>query len=250
MSQKNRLQKIFPYRDFSLLSFPFLEGRALINCGMILKNKGNSAKTLLKLLNENQKDASPNLKLAIPKQRHTKKILPIVNQDDLNLLRKEKFDGLLTELKNVFLCVQVADCIPLFVIAFKKRMVGLLHVGWRGLVSGIVNEFLILAERVFKTHPEDLTIILGPYIKGCCYEVSSGVAALFKRNFLIFEKNKIRLDLGKALVKELKRKGVKGQRIFLSPDCTFCHPEHYFSFRREKDESKRMLAFIGLSQRS
>jgi len=241
---KTLLQKILPYQNSFILTFPFLERYDFITCGMILKTKSDLPKTLLRLIG--QKDP----KLAIPEQRHTKKILPILNEDDLNLLEKESFDGVFTKLKNIFLCVQVADCIPLFVIAFEKRMVGLLHVGWRGFVSGIVKEFLTKAERLFKIYPEDLIIVLGPYIKGCCYEVSCGVAALFDRDMLNFNQNKIRLDLGKALFKELKKAGVKKQRIFLSPDCTFCHPEHYFSFRREKDRSKKMLAFIGISEGS
>lgn len=151
MNQKLLLQKILPYQNSFILTFPFLERYDFITCGTILKTKSDSTKTLLKLIGQK------NPKLAIPKQKHTKNILPILSKDDLNLLEKESFDGLLTKLKNVFLCVQVADCIPLFAFAFEKKMVGLMHVGWRGFVSGIVNEFLSKTEGLFKIYPEDFS---------------------------------------------------------------------------------------------
>jgi len=250
MIEKSPLQRILPEQKSFILTFPFLERFDFLNCGMILKTPGDPTKVLLRILNQDPHGSQQNIKLAIPKQNHSSKTLPILDEGDLEFLKKESFDGLLTELGNVFLCAQVADCIPLFAMASEKKMIGLLHVGWRGFVSGIVNDFLSKTEKLYQVPPQDLTMLLGPYIKGCCYEISSGVAALFDRKALFFEKNNIRLDLGEALFRNLKRSGVKKENIFLTPDCTFCHPEHYISFRRERNKSKRMLAFIGISQRS
>jgi len=202
---RNNFQKeILSDKKTYLLSFPFLNRYGYLNCGMILKNKGDPQRTLLELLTKDQKQRSGYPKLVIPKQRHTRKVLPISSEDDLKLLEKSCFDGFLTKLKNVYLCIQVADCIPLFGIAPEKKMVGLLHVGWRGLVSGILTEFLSKVKKEFKVAPQDLMLIMGPHIRGCCYEVSCGVAALFDRDTLICDKKRIKVNLEKALLKKLR----------------------------------------------
>jgi len=33
--------------------------------------------------------------------------------------------------------------------------------------------------------------------------------------------------------------------VWKSGECTFCAPERFFSFRRERDEAGRMVSFIG-----
>jgi copper oxidase (laccase) domain-containing protein len=33
--------------------------------------------------------------------------------------------------------------------------------------------------------------------------------------------------------------------IWTAGECTFCNPDRYFSFRREKEQAGRMTSFIG-----
>jgi copper oxidase (laccase) domain-containing protein len=102
------------------------------------------------------------------------------------------------------------------------------------------------AKSDFGSNPENLVFVFGPCIGKCCYEVSESLAILFPRDCLVLSRGKIRLDLVKANLKQLIRSGVKREKIFLSNLCTFCEPELFYSFRRDKDRKKRMTAFIGI----
>jgi copper oxidase (laccase) domain-containing protein len=42
---------------------------------------------------------------------------------------------------------------------------------------------------------------------------------------------------------QLSLAGVKN--IWTAGECTFCNPDRYFSFRREKEQAGRMTSFIG-----
>jgi hypothetical protein len=44
-----------------------------------------------------------------------------------------KADGLLTNKKNLFLSITVADCLPIFLYDPEKEVIGLIHCGWRNL---------------------------------------------------------------------------------------------------------------------
>ena len=61
-----------------------------------------------------------------------------------------KTDGLITSEKNLFLSVTVADCLPIFLSDINSRFVGLLHCGWRGLSSRIIERGIELIKKIFK----------------------------------------------------------------------------------------------------
>jgi copper oxidase (laccase) domain-containing protein len=54
----------------------------------------------------------------------------------------------------------------------------------------------------------------------------------------------IKISLAGVNAMQLALAGVRD--IWAAGECTYCHPERYFSFRREEDEAGRMTSFIGL----
>ena len=61
-----------------------------------------------------------------------------------SLIDHPTVDGLFTSKKGLILAVKTADCVPLILSSSKGNEVAAIHVGWRGLEAGIVENALSL----------------------------------------------------------------------------------------------------------
>ncbi len=153
-------------------------------------------------------------------------------------------DALITQEKNLFLSVTVADCLPVFFFDPKTESVAMVHAGWRSLVAGILEKTVVELNRNFGASPHDISVIIGPHIQNCCFEVGEEVAEKFNSRTVIKKDNKNFVDLGKEAELRLLELGIKN--IEISEECTF-DSEKYFSARRDKKEPlEGMVAFIGI----
>ena len=227
---------------FSLLNFDF------ISHGFVIKSKEQNPSTQVKkiALKKLIKRISAEEKhIIIPQQTHGNECLTIKKGDELK--RKYKGDAILTDRKDIFLTVSVADCLPIFLVEPKRKVVGLVHAGWRGTLLGIAKETIRKAKEEFGCKPEDFTLLFGPAIQKCCYEISEGIAILFDENCLIrIPGEKPKLDLIYVNMKQFLNCGVKEKKIFAINDCTCCNKDMFHSFRRDGDKTGRMIAFIGI----
>ena len=89
-------------------------------------------------------------------------------------------DALVTNTPGVYLCVTVADCVPILIHDPGHRAVAAVHAGWRGSAAGILLHALNLMRSAFGTNPGDLRAYIGPSAGGCCYEVGAEVADHFR----------------------------------------------------------------------
>jgi len=80
-------------------------------------------------------------------------------------------DGLLTTEKNLFLSATVADCLAIFFYDPEKRIVGMVHAGWRGLAKNILESTLNLYTQNLKGDPSRLLVGISPAIGPCHFEV-------------------------------------------------------------------------------
>ena len=81
-------------------------------------------------------------------------------------------DALVSTTPGVALCVLTADCGPV-ALSSPEGIFGAVHVGWRGLVAGVVEQAVAQMRDLGAT---DVTGALGPCIRTPCYEF--GVAEL------------------------------------------------------------------------
>lgn len=148
--------------------------------------------------------------------------------------RGEHADGLWTDEPGVPLLAMTADCLPVALARTNggEPRLGVLHVGWRGLADGVIASGV-------ETVGGRLAAAIGPGIGPCCYEVGPEVAERFEAE-LLHERN---LDLWTATEQALRAAGVADvERTDL---CTACHPDLFFSHRRDRGTTGRQ-GVIGL----
>jgi YfiH family protein len=143
--------------------------------------------------------------------------------------------------------IMTADCLPVFVSKKNGSMVGIAHAGWRGLISGVIENLI----RSFNTNGDNLSVHLGPAISKKYFEVGEEVKSLylskninFERSFTI-KNNKNYLDLYDAARVILE--GFQINSISGGDRCTFNESSYFFSYRRDGINSGRMAHLIWMS---
>jgi YfiH family protein len=149
-------------------------------------------------------------------------------------------DGLWSDTSGEPLLVFTADCLPIALARTNgaRPAIAALHIGWRGLLGGIVETAVAALDSPW------LSAVIGPGIGPCCYEVGEDVAAPFLSRFGAGIVEEGRLDLGRAAELALRAAGVANvARVDL---CTACNPELFFSHRRDQGRTGRqgLIAYV------
>jgi polyphenol oxidase len=144
----------------------------------------------------------------------------------------ERCDGLWTDERERGLMLLTADCLPVALARANGRPgLAVLHVGWRGLLEGVVEA------GVEALGGGPLRAAVGPGIGPCCFEVGEEVADPFRARFgpdVVAGRN---LDLVEATERALRAAGCESvERVDL---CTSCEEELLFSHRRDRGVTGR-----------
>lgn len=157
-------------------------------------------------------------------------------------------DGLITEKQNIFLTVTVGDCVPIYFFDEKKKIIGLAHAGWRGVVKNIPSSLIKKMTNDFGSNPTDIAVHIGPHLQKCHFEIKEDIVSQFDNGYVLNENGIIKVDLLSMLKQQLLSLGVKSENISSGDECTFCNKEKYFSYRRDKpDKVQSMIAYIGMT---
>jgi len=153
-------------------------------------------------------------------------------------------DASYTSEQGIVCAIMTADCLPVFVSRQDGSMVGIAHAGWKGLLSGVIENLI----ESFQTSGDDLIVHLGPSISQNFFEVGEEIRALylskndnFKRSF-IKKGHKNYLDLYDAAKLILESFQIKS--IYGGDRCTFKESTNFFSYRRDGAKSGRMAHLI------
>ncbi len=179
--------------------------------------------------------------LAIPRQIHSATVHRVENAGMVN-----DCDALVTNVRRVFLCVSVADCVPVFLYDANANVVAGIHAGWRGTAARIVERAVAKMVDEFSAQPSDIKAFLGPSASSCCYSVGEDVASVFESQYTEQRDGKIFVDLKHSNFDQLVHCGVPRDQIEISPLCTISEQHLLHSYRRDKSASGRMMAVIGL----
>jgi hypothetical protein len=183
-------------------------------------------------------------------------------------------DVSMTNIPNLLLAAQTADCVPILIVDPKKRAVAAIHAGWRGTLARIVEKSVGRMIHEYGSKSSDLMAAIGPAIGQCCYEVGVELVTKFTAQFAdaaeYFDEPRtgdepnpiqwlnmkppghqpppknVHLDLRKAGVSQLKSAGVRAANIYVSDLCTACRTDLLFSYRKEGPVSGRLMAVVGI----
>lgn len=135
-------------------------------------------------------------------------------------------DGLVASGRSrCLLGIYVADCAAVWLWDRRTGAMGLVHSGKKGTEGEISVRAVALMTRHYGTNPADVVALISPCIRPPYYEV----------------------DIAPLIVDQLIRHGVEKPHIH---DCGICTGEHqdiYYTYRREKGATGRMLALFGRS---
>jgi YfiH family protein len=185
-------------------------------------------------------------KIYLPVQKHTDKVL-VLDSD----LSPRIADAVITGNKGVLLGVQVADCVPALLYDAKKNVIGVVHTGWRGTAASILKKAIETMCERFASFPSDIKIAIGPSIKWCCYHVGYDVLESVEKatgngEYHINRGGAYCLDLASANKYQAVSAGIHEKNIWVSEECTYCHPDKYYSYRFAKETAGRQGGFIGI----
>jgi polyphenol oxidase len=154
--------------------------------------------------------------------------------------RGREADAIWTDERGEPVMVVTADCVPVALARVGgKPAVALAHVGWRGLLAGVVPAAVsALGGRL-------VAAAIGPGIGPCCYEVGEDVAGHVRAAFGHGLVRDGHLDLPGAVERALVDAGCV--RVDRLDECTACHPERYFSHRRDDGRTGRQGAIATIA---
>lgn len=158
------------------------------------------------------------------------------------------YDALITNKKDLLLSISVADCTPILIYDPKKEVIAAIHAGWKGTMGAIAEKTLTKMSQHFGSEPKDCFAYIGTCIDECSFEVDADVANFFKEDYKRWDeaRGKFFIHLKKANKDQLCSTGIPPTQVEISPFDTVRDNDYFFSYRKEKGKTGRMLAAIGM----
>lgn len=171
-------------------------------------------------------------------------VIDETNKDDYTSRSKSyttmyEGDALITDVENVMLCVQTADCAPILIADKSKQYVAAIHCGWRGVISGIIDSTI---DKLKSLGCEYLLVAIGPCIHRESLECS-GIEGLPDSHIFNLGDSKF-FDL--PLYCKDRIESFASAECYISPYDTYAMPDRYFSYRREQENYGVQFSFVGL----
>ncbi|WP_245805849.1 peptidoglycan editing factor PgeF [Bacillus alkalicellulosilyticus] len=162
-------------------------------------------------------------------------------------------DGLYTSERNILLVSLYADCVPLYFFAPNYDLIGVAHAGWKGTVLNIGATLIEQWKSIEKVPITEIQCVIGPSIGKKEYEVDERVIQEVEKvlpNTDTFatplENGHYLLDLKEVNKLLLENEGIPIQNISVTHHCTASQLDLFFSHRKEKGQTGRMMSYIGM----
>ena len=159
----------------------------------------------------------------------------VVKKQDLNHTIRDTQEGdvLITRQTGIPLVIRIADCASVLLYDPKKRVAANIHAGWRGHTQRVIHKTIQTMHDAYGCDSKDIYTGISPMLGPCCSHFSDPYNELPK--FLheyITEENTVNLwAITEAALMEC---GVPRAQIENPRVCTFCTPEHFYSYRRAR----------------
>lgn len=195
-------------------------------------------------------DLEPHLLLTV-NQVHGSEILVIDQSNpEVSHFQRVASDAIITNQRNILIGILVADCFPVILYDQKRHVAGVVHLGWRGTAAGLLGRTIKAMEEIFGCLPTDLRAAIGPGIAAHRYEVDRPVRDAFRQGVGQWQRiatevslGHWQLDLQKSALLQLEESGLSRSSVDVVAECTCCHKETFFSYRRDEGRTGRQMGF-------
>lgn len=153
-------------------------------------------------------------------------------------------DCLFTDQEGLNLYIRTADCLPIIFYHQEKKILALLHAGWKGTVLMIAKNFLLKMKQLYNLNYYDWEVALGPCISPSNYEVGKWVFEFFNKfniDGIKLRNGRYFLDLEESNIKILRKYGIR--KIYPFPEKTFTS-ELFYSCRKGDKERNITVGVI------
>ena len=205
-----------------------------LNCGIGSHDKKVNVLKNLKIVCK--KIGCSKKKLILLNQTHSSKF-HFINKNYKFNNKRIKADALITDVKNVAISILTADCAPILLYDSQKKIIGAVHVGWKGAYKKILSKivkYLLKKGSILN----NLYFVVGPSIAQKNYEVGIEFKKKFIKqnikNKIYFKniKNRIFFSLNDYIKGQLESLGIINIEIIKKD--TYNRKNNFFSFRRSK----------------
>lgn len=194
----------------------------------------------------------PSHLLLTVKQVHGSRVLVIDEPNfDLSHFQNVESDAIVTNQRGLLIAILVADCYPVILHDPEKRVAAVVHAGWQGAAAGLIGQTVQVMQEVFGCRAERLQAAIGPGIGAHKYEVDRPVRDAFRTGSgqwsRIARETRLGhwlLDLRLSCLLQLEEAGVDRRTVDLVAECTCCHKEKFFSYRRDQGRTGRQAGFV------
>jgi polyphenol oxidase len=200
-----------------------------LNCGKGSKDNKENIKKNLNYVSK--KMFVKKNKLILMNQTHSAKVIEVTKS---NYRKKINSDAMITRVKGLVLGVVTADCVPIIIYDVKNEIVGCIHAGWKGALSGIIKNTVINIKKINSNNK--IFASIGPCIGEKSYEVDLSFYKKFlsksnqnRKYFSHKNKNKKLFNLRKFVTDKLIELKVKIDHV--NHD-TYRDKINFFSYRR------------------
>jgi YfiH family protein len=167
---------------------------------------------------------------------------------------ERKADALVTNTPGLAISVSTADCGPVLFADPEARVVGAAHSGWKGAISGVLQNTVTSMETLGATRA-NIVAVLGPTISQRAYEVGPEFQKRFvqdaadnQRYFKASEQAEhFMFDLPAFITDRLRQIGLAN--VADLAECTYADEDRFFSYRRtthrkEPDYGRQISAIV------
>jgi len=152
-------------------------------------------------------------------------------------------DALMTNISDVGLMIQQADCQAIMLYDPEHGAVANIHSGWRGSVANIIAKTVAAMTMAYGTRPASLFAAISPSLGPCCGEFINYRKEL-PEAFHRYQVQANHFDFWAISRDQLRDSGVRSEQIEIAGRCTACDG-NYFSYRRDRITG-RFASVIGL----
>lgn len=165
----------------------------------------------------------------------------------------QRADAMVTTTPGVIMAAYAADCQLIFFLSRRKPLAALVHAGRQGALGRIAAHTVRYLVDRHGVDPGRLLAALAPVICRRCYSIDRETAGEFRAAGWENEAclapagdDLFALDLEAVNVAQLRQTGIRAENITTSNLCTSCRPDLFYSYRRDRGRTGRMLGFLAL----